>query len=120
MFGRQDGEVVEVYHGGRGYMNDRCRGPEAYSHPAEWEAYEGHYTSHNPWFPGFRVLTRKGRLLLIMPDGEEEALEPLREHEFRVGGGAHSPERLERGMFVDGEAHEACLSGAVYHRSFTP
>jgi hypothetical protein len=82
------------------------------------EVYAGYYTSRNPWLPGFRIVTQKGELWLVMPSGEDEPLAQLAADAFRVGDAAHSPERLQFGMFVDGRPHEARLSGVPYHRSF--
>lgn len=117
-FGRQDGIVVEACHGSSWCRNDRYRGPASFTYPADWDAFGGHYASHDPWFPTFRIVSRKGELWLVMPSGAEESLEPLGEDEFRVGRSPHSPERLQMGMFTDGRPHEARLSGAAYHRSF--
>src|SRR5690606_13551236 len=73
-FGRQEGRVVEAFHGPDWYVTERCAGNAALDVSGEWLAYPGHYRSHNPWFTNFRVVLRKGRLLLILPGSDEEAL----------------------------------------------
>ncbi len=119
-FGRKEGEVVEAQHGARWYLKDGYAAPQAFDYPAEWDAYCGKYASHNPWFPCFRVVVHKGRLLLIEPSGRQTPLVPLAGGGFRVGEDARIPERLAFGMFVDSRPYEARLSGDAYHRSFTP
>jgi D-alanyl-D-alanine carboxypeptidase len=119
-FGRKGGEVVEAQHGSRWYLKDSNTALQAFEYPAEWDAYSGKYASHNPWFPCFRVVVHKGRLLLVEPSGEQSPLVPVSGGGFRVGQDARSPERLTFGMFVDGRPHQAKLSGDAYHRSFTP
>lgn len=118
-FGRQEGMVVEAQHGSRWYANERYAGRREFEYPAEWDAYCGKYASHNPWFPSFRVLVYKGKLMLIEPAGDQAPLGQSSEGEFRLGEDARSPERLNFGMFIDGRPYEARLSGEAYHRSFT-
>jgi hypothetical protein len=72
-----------------------------------------------PWEPNFRIVSRRGRLWYIAPDGEEEALTPVGPAEFRVGGEG-SAERLRFGEVVDGRALKAVFSGMEYYRFFTP
>ncbi len=120
-FGRDgDGRVTEAFHGADWYTAERYTGPAAFDHPADWIAYPGHYRSHNPWFSNFRIVLRKGTLLLIHPAGQEEALVPLDDDTFRVGNTAHSPERLRFDTIVDGQALRVNLSGEYYYRALTP
>ncbi len=119
-FGRHEGQVVEAFHGSEWYVNERYRGPTAFDHPREWEAYVGHYRSHNPWLSNFRVVLRKGALALIQPEGGEEPLTPLAGGVFRVGDKAQSPERLRFDTVLDGRALRADLSGCPCYRTFTP
>ncbi|MDP9374233.1 MAG: serine hydrolase, partial [Chloroflexota bacterium] len=120
-FGRDgDGRVTEAFHGADWYTAERYTGPAAFDHPANWIAYPGHYRSHNPWFSNFRIVLRKGTLLLIHPAGQEEALVPLDDDTFRVGNTAHSPERLRFDTIVDGQALRVNLSGEYYYRALTP
>jgi hypothetical protein len=111
------GEVVEVFHGGDWYLGKRYAGPCSFSHPAEWDAYPGHYRSHIPWQTNFRVVLRKGALWFVWPEGSEEPLTSLEAGVFRVGD-EHSPERLRFSQRVDGQALCATLSGDDYYRFF--
>ena len=115
----REGQVVEVFHGPDWYVGDRYHGPTAFDHPPEWAAYAGHYRSHNFWIPTFRVVLRKGALVLIEPGGEEQPLSPLGEAAFRVGQEEHSPERIRFDAIVNGRALQAHISGCDYYRTFT-
>lgn len=119
-FGRHEGEVVEAFHGPDWYVNDRYGGAKAFDIPREWDAYVGHYRSHNPWLSNFRVVLRKGALALITPPGGEEPLVPLGDGLFRVGEEARSPERIQFDTVLDGRALRASLSGCHCYRTFTP
>jgi CubicO group peptidase (beta-lactamase class C family) len=120
-FGRQeDGRVVEVFHGADWYTSERYAGPTNFEHPPEWHAYVGHYASYNPWLTNLRVVLRKGALVLIFPDGNEELLTPLGGGAFRVGADERSPERMRFDTIVEGRAVCAYLSGGAYYRTFTP
>jgi hypothetical protein len=101
-FGRQEGEMVEVFHGARWYTNERYTGPTTFDYPPEWDAYPGHYRSHNPWHTNFRIVLRKGKLVLIEPAGSEEPMIPLNNGTFRLG------------------TDRANLSCCDYYRTFTP
>lgn len=117
--GRAEGRVVEAFHGPDWYAGDRYAGATTFDAPVEWAAYTGHYRSHNPWTSNFRVVQRKGAVLLSRPDGGEEPLAPLGAGVFRVGA-APSPERLRFDTIVDGQALRASLSGEPYYRSPIP
>ncbi|MBN1138626.1 MAG: beta-lactamase family protein [Anaerolineae bacterium] len=119
-FGREKGRVAEVFHGPNRYVAEHCTDLAAAGAPEGWLAYPGHYRSHNPWYTNFRVVLRKGKLLLIEPEGDEEALAPLGGGLFRVGEDEHSPERLCFSTVLDGRALRANLSGCDYFRTFTP
>jgi hypothetical protein len=89
--------------------------------PPEWEAYPGHYRSHNPWFTNFRVVLRQGWLLLVSPDGSEKRLMPLPNGDFRVGQDERLPERIRFDTLIEGKSHHAYLTwGGDYYRTFTP
>mgnify|MGYP000089751315 CR=1 FL=1 len=118
--GRQEGRVVEVFHGPDWYAGERYTGPTAFEHPPQWAAYTGHYRSYNPWYSNFRILLRKGALVLVEPWGEEEPLTALEDGSFRVGADERSPERLRFDTVVNGQAVHANLSGGDYYRTFTP
>jgi CubicO group peptidase (beta-lactamase class C family) len=116
----EDAPVTEAYHGPDWYTNDRYTGPREFDYPQEWDAYVGHYRSFNPWETNFRVIVRKGKLLLVWPDGYEEALVPVEEATFRVGEKDFLPERLRFDQVVEGQAWRANLSNGNYYRFFTP
>lgn len=127
-FGREEGreeraekgQVVEVFHGPDWYTNDHYAGPTTFDYPREWDAYPGHYRSHNPWFSNFRVVLRKGALALVDPSGREEPLVPLGSGVFRIGEDDRSPERIRFNTILNGRAVHANLSCADYYRTFTP
>jgi len=117
--GRKEGEVVEAFHGPDWYTNERYAGPTTFDYPEEWDAYPGHYCSHNPWLTNFRVVLRKGALALIHPSGDEEPLVPLGDGIFRVGEEERSPERIRFAPILNGQALCANLSCGEYYRTFT-
>lgn len=119
-FGREEGRVVEAFHGPHWYLNDRYTGPTTFDYPEEWHAFPGHYRSHNPWFSNFRVVLRKGKLTLTDPSGEEEPMEPVGGVVFRVGDDDGSPERIRFDAIVNEQALRANLSCCDYYRAFTP
>ena len=121
-FGRDSsGSVVEVSYGGEWFAGERHRGPRSFEYPREWVAYLGHYRSSIPWYNNFRVIVRKGVLLLVAPEGTEELLVPARSPgAFRIGPDPDSPELLEFDTVISGRALRATLSGVAYYRSFTP
>ena len=118
-FGREKGKVVEVFHGPDWYTNDRYAGPTTFDYPEEWDAYPGHYRSHNPWISNFRIVRRKSGLALIYPSGEDEPLSPLGKTIFRVGEDDRSPERIRFDAILNGRALRANLSCNDCYRTFT-
>lgn len=113
--------VVEVFHGGDWFINERYDGPDTFAYPAEWDAYPGHYVSHNPWPQGARVVLRKGKLHLIhgmggsanelVPDGDG----------FRIGAEKPNPDWLTFDAVLNGEALVArSENGEEYARFFMP
>jgi len=119
-FRREGDRVVEALHGSHRYAREGATIPAAPTTPPEWEAYAGHYRSHNPWLTNFRVVMRRGALLLIRPGGEEDPLAPVSDGVFRVGATEHSPERIRFDTILDGKAIRANLSGCDYYRTFAP
>ena len=115
--GNAAGAVVEVIHGATWYMKDAYIDQAEFAYPATWEIYPGHYRSHNPWQTNFRVILRKGKLLLVWPEGDEELLLPHRDHEFYVGERG-VPERLHFSQFVNGQALCAIYAHCEYYRFF--
>lgn len=113
--------VIEVFHGNDWFTGEGYDGPATFDYPAEWDAYPGHYTSHNPWPHGFRVFLRKGALWMahgmggraieLVPDGGG----------FRIGREKPNPDWLAFDVVVNGEAF-VCRSenGEEYARFFTP
>ena len=112
--------MVEAFHGPNWFVNDRYEGPAEYDTPEEWNAYVGHYRSHNPWYTNFRVFVRKDRLTLALPGTPGSRLAPMDDGSFRVGSDPESPERVSFGALVDGVALRANLYNFDYYRTFTP
>jgi D-alanyl-D-alanine carboxypeptidase len=119
-FGREDGQVVEAFHGSAWYVHERHAGRATCQCPEQWPAYTGHYRSHNPWFSNFRIVLRKGTLLLSTSWGDEQTLTAMGGGLFRIGDDARSPERIRFDTLLDGRAIRANLSGCDYYRTFTP
>jgi D-alanyl-D-alanine carboxypeptidase len=117
-FGRSQGKVVESFCGPDWYAGAAYTGPREFDHPAKWDAYPGHYRTPNPWEPNFRIVLRKGKLLFLTTEGEEDVT-PLAGDEFRVGED-YSAERLRFDSVIEGKALQANLSGIPYFRTFNP
>ncbi|TQR78549.1 hypothetical protein D8S82_33565, partial [Mycobacterium hodleri] len=88
------------------------------------EPFCGHYRSYSPWFTNFRVLLRRGRLLLVAPGGveapaDEAELVPLGGSTFRIGADPRLPERIVFGPLVGAVAPWADRDGCRYSRAFT-
>jgi len=115
-FGREKGEVVEAFHGPQWYINQRYAGPTSFDYPQAWNAYPGHYRSHNPELSDFRIVLRKGAPTLIYASGDEERLVSLDGAAFRIGEDARSPERIRFDAIVNGQALHANLSCGDYYR----
>lgn len=118
-FRREDGKVVEAFHGPDWYTNEQYGGPTSFHHPEGWEAFLGHYRTHNPWYSNLRVILRKGTLMLVHPSGQEDVLVELEDGLFRVGRDDRLPERIRFGAVVDNKAFRADLSGIEFCRTFT-
>lgn len=122
-FSRQDGAdtpITEALHGAVCYIPAGAEIPKIVSIPPEWGSYLGHYRTWNPWEPNFRVIQRKGQLLLVQPNGETEALIPDPDGSFHLGEDELSPEWLRFDQIIAGQALRANLSGVHYYRFFTP
>ena len=115
-----EGKVVELFYGPNWYTNDRYKDPIKIQIPEAWKAYLGHYRSHNPWRSNFRVIHRKGILMLVMPSGQAQTLVPMGKDIFRIGPGNRSPERLTFDSIVNDKALRVSFSGCPYYRTFTP
>jgi len=117
---REDDRVTGAGWGGERYVRDERDDAKTFEIPEEWAAYPGHYRSHNPWLNNFRIVLRKGKLILIEPMGEEEPLHLLEPGLFRIGDDPRSPEFIRFDVVMDGKAMQAILSGGAYSRTFTP
>jgi len=118
--GRENGIITEACWGGERYVRVGFGEETIRAHPPEWEAYPGHYRSHNPWFSNFRIVLCNGKLVYIDQMGEDEPLHQLEPGLFRLGDDPHSPEFIRFELFADGKAMRAMLSGSSYSRTFTP
>jgi hypothetical protein len=120
-FERDEAQPIKfVTHGSDCFFPDGSLEPPIPEYPPDWEAYPGHYRSHNPWFPSFRVVLRRGELFFIDPSGECEPLHPIETGCFRVGADSRSPEFIRFELIINVQAMQANLSGGVYSRIFTP
>jgi CubicO group peptidase (beta-lactamase class C family) len=113
-------QITTALHGSDMYLREGMSEPPEIEIPPDWRAYPGHYRSYNPWLSNFRVVLRRGQLLLIEPQGMEEPLYLLGAGLFRVGKEPRSPEFLRFEAVIDGKAQFANYSGGAYCRTFTP
>lgn len=116
IFRREGERVVEAVHGPDAYVNAHDTGPATFESFPEWAAYPGHYRSHNPWSSNFRIVLRRGELVLIYPAGDEKRLVPVGDGAFRVGEEDWQPERIRFDAIVNRQALRANYSGCDYHR----
>lgn len=116
-----DTPVVEVFHGGDWFIGEAYDGPTAFDDPAEWDAFTGHFTSHNPWPHGFRIVRRKGALWQLHGMGGPATELVPEEGGVRIGREQPNPDWLAFDAIVDGLAF-VCRSenGEEYARFFTP
>lgn len=119
-FGRDGDRVAEAFHGPSWFIRDGYFGPQKFECPEEWKRYPGHYRVYNPGLTNFRVVLRKGKLLLIYPNGGKDSLAPLGDGLFRIGGDPRSPETLRFDSIADGRALRADYSGCPYYRIPAP
>lgn len=115
-FGRQQEAVVEAFHGGSWWTNEKYNGARGFESPQEWNAYVGRYRSDSPWYGSTRVVVRKGRLLL---DGEQP-LDQIETGVFRPEGDNNGAERITFDTLVNGSAMRMNYSGIDFYRTFTP
>lgn len=114
----EDGEIQRATHGSVHWSAHEQPASDC-EYPEEWNAFPGHYRSHNPWLGNFRVVLREGNLYLISPGGYEDAIAPRGDDLYRVGD-VQSPEYIRFDTIVEGEAWRAHYSGCDYYRFFTP
>ena len=119
-FGRDEDEVVELFHGPYWYAGEKYSGPVSFNYPEQWEAFTGHYRTYNFGLTNFRIVLRKGSLLLVYPSGGQEVLTPLGDRLFRIGEDPRSPETLRFDSEASGHTLRAIYSGCPYYRTYTP
>ena len=119
-FGREDERVTEVFHGADRYVSDESAASDDPGCPLEWEGYLGHYRTYNFGLTNFRIVSRKGKLLLIYPQGWHDVLTPIGESLFRIGDDPLSPETISFDSVASGKALRAVYSGCPYYRTYTP
>lgn len=121
-FVREDGVVAEATYGpevfARRPRTDLAGEP---GYPREWDAFAGHFRSHNPWLSSIRVFVRQGTLVLAMSNvdlGQSELmLTPVAGAEFVL---EDLPEQISFDTPIGERAHRAVLMGEEYWRTFTP
>lgn len=113
-FGREQGGVVEAFHGPSWFTSERYAGPRKFNYPPDWDAFVGNYRNDSPWFGNARILMRKEKLTV---DGT--SLVPLTDGSFRVGP-EWSPERLSFAYIRDGHAQRMRFSGVDFYRTPAP
>ena len=116
---RKNGRVTAAGWGGERYVRDDVELEAVFESPTEWDAYPGHYRSHNPWLNNFRVVFYKEALVFVYPMGEVEPMHPLEPGLFRIGDDPRSPEFIRFDAVMDGKAMIAIHSGGVYSQTFT-
>ncbi|AHC27792.1 MULTISPECIES: serine hydrolase domain-containing protein [Mycobacteriaceae] len=92
--------------------------------PTTGSEFCGHYRSYSPWFTNFRVVQRRGALVLIAPGGVEAPSEDVELVQvgpatFRIGLDETLPERITFGPLVNGVSAWADRDGCRYSRAFT-
>ena len=115
-FRRDKDQVVEAFHGGSWWTNERYSGPKKFDYPKEWEAYTGHYHSDSPWYGDVRIVIRKGELLV---DGDQP-LAPVEPHVFRPADDPSDADRVTFDNIIDRKAMRMNFSGIEFFRMFTP
>jgi D-alanyl-D-alanine carboxypeptidase len=120
-FGRQDDKVVEMFYGGDWYTSEIYTGPREFESPAEWASYPGHYRSNQAWTNNFRIVLRKGQLLLVLAGGDEWPMTADGNGGFWAGDEGSPPqEQVSFDTPVHGKTLRCILSGQPYYRFFTP
>ena len=120
-FGRQGGKVVEAFYGGEWYVGEAYKGPREFKTPPAWASYPGHYRSNQAWTNNFRLVLRKGGLLLILPGGDEWPMSADGHGAFWAGEEGDPPqEQVSCDTPVHNKTLRCFLSGQAYYRVFTP
>ena len=122
-FERDDGGAVVALSFGPAWLGREGRAPQAAPAPdPSWARLTGTYRSYDPWNPVFRVVSRRGRLLMVAPwlsPDDELELVPLSGGGFRVGAPGWLPDRLSFDTVIDGHATRAVYDGLPFYRTFT-
>ena len=122
-FERDDGgAVVALSFGPSWFAREGWALPAASAADPSWAPLTGAYRSHDPWNPVFRVISRRGRLLMVAPwlyPADELELVPLPDGVFRVGAPCWLPDRLSFDTVIDGHATRAVYDGTPFYRTFT-
>jgi CubicO group peptidase (beta-lactamase class C family) len=84
--------------------------------PDAWRAYLGHYRSHSPWLPGFRVIASRGRLAVRLPGFVEIPLHQLGDETFALADDVEGPATIEFGDLIDGRTARATCDGVDLYR----
>lgn len=114
----EDGRVTGLTHGTHWLPAEGNTDATTLDTPAAWAAYPGHYRSHNPWNPGFRIVLRQGELWLINTWGEDRLIPDG--DGFVVDAEPEGPERFVFDTIVDGQAWRiGSPGGETYYRFFT-
>jgi len=120
-FQRDENEAItSLAYGESLYMAQGFDHPKVV-YPEAWDAYRGHYRSHNPWLPAFRVLLRGDKLYMQIQIYEQEIpLVMLDSGVFQVGEDEKEPSRLRFDLLIDGRAIRATVDSSTYYWTFTP
>ncbi len=122
-FERDDGGAVVAVSFGSEWFAREGRAPHAAPAPdPSWDQLTGTYRSYDPWSPVFRVISRRGRLIMVAPwlyPADELDLVPLPGGGFRVGAPEWLPDRLTFDTVIDGHATRAVYDGTPFYRTFT-
>ena len=114
----EDGSVTGLTHGAHWLPAEGNTDVTTFDTPAAWAAYPGHYRSHNPWNPGFRIVLRQGELWLVNTWGEDRLIPDG--DGFVVDATPEGPERFVFDTIVDGQAWRVgSPGGEMYYRFFT-
>jgi len=117
----ETGKVVEAISGALWFRGEACEGPDTFEAPAEWTAYIGHYRSFAPLIPSFRVVLRKGRLIVIWAGGyAETTLVDDGDGRFHSDPPSFAMEQVRFDAIADGRAQRCTLGGGTYVRVDTP
>ncbi len=118
-FGRdKEGRVVEATYGPEWLPSAGYAGPRKFGVKPDLQQYVGAYRAQIPEVSNFRVVLRKGELLMILPDGRESRLVALTPANFRMGDPS-TPDRVRFDVIVNGQALRAAYGGTYYYRTLT-